>query len=76
MYGMIITTTSNTRRESTMAATKARPIVMTEDLWKDFARAVAEVDPETNRSAVVRSFVRWYVGEPGAKLPERPQRAA
>jgi hypothetical protein len=28
-------------------------------------------DPEADVSKVLRAFVRWYVGEPGAKLPER-----
>jgi hypothetical protein len=27
---------------------------------------------EPDRSAVLRDFVRWYVREPGAKMPRRP----
>ncbi|RLU81086.1 hypothetical protein CTZ27_33120 [Streptomyces griseocarneus] len=26
----------------------------------------------TERAAVVRSFIAWYLRRPGAKLPERP----
>jgi hypothetical protein len=37
------------------------------DLWRAFGE-VAEPD----RSAVVREFIRWYVREPGAKMPHRP----
>jgi hypothetical protein len=37
------------------------------DLWLAFG-AVAEPD----RSAVLREFIRWYVGEPGVKAPRRP----
>lgn len=45
----------------------------TDELWARFAGAVAaSPDPEADMSKVLRTFVRWYVGEPGAKLPERP----
>lgn len=45
----------------------------TDELWAQFAAAVqAGPDPEADMSKVLRQFVRWYVGEPGAKLPERP----
>jgi len=37
-------------------------------LWESFG-SVAEPD----RSAVLREFIRWYVREPGAKLPRRPE---
>lgn len=56
-----------------MAATPARRIVMSDDLWSRFGQAVETHDPETNRSSVIRSFVRWYVGEEGAYLPDRPE---
>lgn len=26
----------------------------------------------TDRSALIRSFIAWYLREPGAKLPKRP----
>lgn len=57
-----------------MAITKARRVVMSDQLWEALGEAIAH-DPETNRSQVIRELVRWYVGEPGAKLPERPERA-
>lgn len=40
------------------------------DLWDLFGRLVGP----RNRSEVIREFVRWYVRERGAKLPERPAR--
>lgn len=57
-----------------MAITKARRVVMPDQLWEALGAAV-ERHPETNRSQVIRELVRWYVGEEGAKLPERPERA-
>jgi hypothetical protein len=36
-------------------------------LWERFGD-VAEPD----RSEVLREFIRWFLGEPGAKLPRRP----
>jgi hypothetical protein len=48
--------------------TPTRPIRIDLDLWDRFG-ALAEPD----RSAVIREFVRWFVREPGAKLPQRPR---
>ncbi|WP_157253155.1 hypothetical protein [Nonomuraea typhae] len=49
----------------------------TDDLWKRFGEAVERSDdPEADMSKVLRAFVRWYVGDPGAKLPERPESAS
>ena len=46
----------------------------TDDLWERFGAAVERSsDPEADMSKVLRTFVRWYVREPGAKLPERPE---
>ncbi|RKS10015.1 hypothetical protein DFP74_5761 [Nocardiopsis sp. Huas11] len=46
----------------------------TDELWRKFGDAVERSsDPEADMSKVLRSFVRWYVGEPGAKMPERPE---
>lgn len=36
-------------------------------LWDRFGNLA-----EPDRSAVLRDFIRWYVREPGAKLPRRP----
>lgn len=45
-----------------------------DELWERFGEAVERgPDPEADMSKVLRAFVRWYVGEPGAKLPERPE---
>jgi hypothetical protein len=47
----------------------------TDDLWEQFGDAVERSpDPEADMSKVLRAFVRWYVGAPGAKLPDRPTR--
>ncbi|MET8265923.1 hypothetical protein ABZU92_18245 [Micromonospora arida] len=44
---------------------------MDEDLWAklDAASKRAKAD----RSDVLRRFARWYVGEPNAELPQRPE---
>lgn len=45
----------------------------TDDLWERFGDAVENSpDPEADMSKALRSFVRWYVHENGAKLPDRP----
>jgi len=45
-----------------------------DDLWERFGNAVERgPDPEADMSKVLRQLIRWYVGEPGAKLPERPE---
>ncbi|EFK99541.1 predicted protein [Streptomyces sp. SPB78] len=41
------------------------------DLWQDFEKATTDTD--SDRSAVLRAFMEWFVRRPGAKLPERPQ---
>lgn len=45
-----------------------RPVRIDLGLWDRFG-AVANPD----RSTVIRAFVRWYVREPDAKLPKRPE---
>ena len=56
------------------APTALRRFRTTDDLWKRFGDAVEDgPDPEADMSKVLRAFVRWYVGEPGAKVPERPE---
>jgi hypothetical protein len=39
-------------------------------LWERFGDVA---DPD--RSEVLREFIRWYTGEPGAELPRRPESA-
>lgn len=38
-------------------------------LWERFGRVVGT----RGRSAILGAFVRWYLREPGAKLPKRPE---
>jgi len=41
------------------------------DEWYDFDLAAEAQDSE--RSAVIRDFIDWYIRKPGAELPERPE---
>lgn len=43
------------------------------DEWQAFGGAVPQ---DTDRSAVLREFVAWYLRRPGAKLPKRPEQAS
>jgi hypothetical protein len=43
------------------------------DLWRRFAAAVKRKDPESNRSANLRSYMRWFVGDTD-EMPQRPER--
>jgi hypothetical protein len=53
--------------------TDLRRFRTTNDLWQRFGDAVeASADPEADMSKVLRAFVRWYVHETSAKLPDRP----
>ena len=54
----------------TAKGTSIQNIRVDRELWAD-AKAAAE-EQGTDRSAVVRAFLEWYVGRPGARLPERP----
>lgn len=42
------------------------------DTWYDFDAAAKAMG--TERAAVIRELIDWYIREPGAKLPERPVR--
>lgn len=52
--------------------TPLRPVRVEDDLWREFGQLVGE----RRRSAVIRDFIRWYVGEKGARLPARPDKVA
>lgn len=52
--------------------TPVRRIRVDNDLWDRFGDAVAEVDPELDRSKVLRQLMRWYVGD-AAQPPQRPE---
>jgi len=51
--------------------TPFRRIRMDDDLWERLEEAVKRSDPDSNRSAVLRRFARWYVGDID-ELPQRP----
>lgn len=40
------------------------------DEWYDFDAAAKSQD--TERAAVIREFIAWYLRRPGAKMPQRP----
>lgn len=42
------------------------------DTWYDFDAAAKAMG--TERAAVIRELIDWYIREPGAKLPDRPAR--
>lgn len=49
---------------------------MTKSEWERFNRATLSVHGKAGRpprSRVIRDFMRWYMREPGAKQPERPE---
>lgn len=50
--------------------TPMRAFRLPERLWLAFGAATARRG--TDRGAALRAFIRWYVREPGAELPDRP----
>lgn len=57
--------------ETKWKRTPLRSIRMEDDLWSaldDAAKATG-----FDRSSLVRQIVRWYLGVPGAQLPQRPE---
>ncbi|WP_165969341.1 hypothetical protein [Actinomadura sp. KC06] len=54
-----------------VADTPFRRVRMSDDMWGRFGEAVANAEPELDRSKVLREFVRWYIGETD-DLPRRP----
>jgi hypothetical protein len=42
-----------------------------EAVWQRFGEAVDRAG--TDRSSVLRALIAWYLREPGAKLPTRPE---
>ncbi len=52
--------------------TPFRRIRMDEDLWQRLDEAVKRADPDSNRSALLRRFARWYVGDMD-EMPRRPE---
>lgn len=56
----------------TADGTPFRRIRMDDDLWQRLEEAVKRADPDSNRSAVLRRFARWYVGDMD-EMPTRPE---
>lgn len=50
--------------------TQPRQIRIPGHLWQAFAQATAYNN--TERSAVIRDFIRWYTHQPGSTLPLPP----
>jgi hypothetical protein len=57
--------------ESEWNITKPRTIRLEPALWVPL-EAAAKVHGH-DRSTLIRQFVRWYLSEPGAQLPPRPE---
>ena len=51
--------------------TERQAVRIARDLWDAFGAALPS---GVDRSTALRAFMRWYLREPGAKLPERPSR--
>jgi hypothetical protein len=49
--------------------TPHRMVRISDAHWSRFGQLVGVRE----RSRVIKEFVAWYVGEPGAKLPRRPK---
>jgi hypothetical protein len=41
-----------------------------DDLWEDFGTAAKAAG--SDKSSISRQFYEWFVGRPGARLPDRP----
>ena len=54
------------------AGTPFRRIRIDDDLWERLEKAAKAVDPDANRSAVLRRLARWYVGDID-EMPARPE---
>lgn len=72
-----MTDTMADRKADSMASepTPFRRIRIDDDLWKRLDVAAKAADPDSNRSALLRKFARWYVGDID-EMPQRPQRPA
>jgi hypothetical protein len=51
---------------------KVRTLRCPDDLWKDFGAAATE--DGTDRSALLKRFMRAYLDGPRARMPRRPSR--
>jgi hypothetical protein len=53
--------------------TQHRSVRVPDDDWADLETTTNGVG--SDRGTVIKEFIRWYLRRPGAKLPERPERA-
>ncbi len=62
------------RKADTMPqeGTPFRRIRLDDDLWERLDAAAKRSDPDLNRSALIRRFARWYVGDID-EAPKRPE---
>lgn len=69
-----MTDTVADRKADTVApeGTPLRKIRMDDDLWERLEKAAKAVDPDSNRTVVLRKFARWYVGDID-EMPQRPE---
>lgn len=54
--------------------TQHRSVRIEEADWTDADMATKRMG--TDRAKIINQFIRWYLRRPGAKLPERPERAS
>lgn len=52
--------------------TPFRRIRMDDDLWERLEESCKSMDPDDNRSALLRRFARWHVGDID-EMPRRPE---
>jgi hypothetical protein len=60
----LITVTAKSGKGTARQTIRVEP-----ELWDEFGAAAEQVD--TDRSALVRDFIAWFLRKPGAKQPPR-----
>jgi len=51
-------------------ATQHRSVRISDEDWADLDAAAKSA--ATDRGTLIKQFIRWYLGRPGAELPPRP----
>lgn len=51
--------------------TPHRQVRLDDDMWHKLG--LAAVEAGTDRSVIIRALVAWWLREPGAKIPKRPE---
>lgn len=59
----------NGERKSDYHGFRTPPISVSRDDWDRFKDLVGS----RQRAEILRAFISWYVGRPGAKMPRRPK---